>query len=948
MGSQVRATILLLEDDPGLARLEQLRLERAGHAVVTVTTAEDGLQKVVDGGIDLILLDQKLTSDVSGLAFFRQIKEAGYQVPAILVTGLQDENLLVEALRAGVRDFVPKTPNFLNHLEPIVARVLDQVRTERELAESRIVAREHESRRHELEHEIAQRKRVEQAYREAEEYLRLMVESVKDFAIFTVDPQGRVVSWNPGAEHLFGYIEPEILGQSFAILFTEDDQEGGVPKREIATAAAKGRSSDERWHQRKDGSRFFASGVLTPIFDEENRLRGFTKIARDITERKKAEEAVREAAVRLKAIVDTAVDGIITIDEQGIVESMNSAAERVFGFTHEEIVGQNVASLIAEPTRSMHDPDLENSIFSNLKSIVGSITEVQGRRKDGSPFPMELALSETRLGLRRIFTGIIRDISEYKKGVEERIRLLKELEAERALLNSLLDNAPVGLGFFDHELRYLRVNPALAEINGLAVEAHLGRTLVDVLPRIPQDVPDALRSVFHTGQSIVNQEVRGQTHKVPGRSRYWLCSYYPVKKEDGTVLGAGAVVTDIDDLKRLEEALKDADQRKDQFLAMLAHELRNPLAPISNAAQIMRVEGPKGPSFQWSIDVIEDQIKHMTRMVDDLLDVSRITRGKVVLRKELIDLAVVVDLAVEASLPLIQGYHHELTITLPPDPVMLDIDPPRMAQVLSNLLNNAAKYTDEGGRIALIIQRIDREVIVRVIDNGIGISSDLLPEIFDLFTQGDQTLSRSRGGLGIGLTLVQYLVELHDGRVTARSDGPGSGTEFEVRLPLAVQHSDVPNDSGAALAERAAGPLPRRRILIVDDNRDNAASLGLLLEALGQEVYTAHDGPVALELTRKHYPEVVLLDIGLPGMDGYEVARRCRQDSGQNQLILVAMTGYGKDEDKRRSQDAGFNAHFVKPMSLNDLRLLLSQPGTMLAPFQRDAPEDSAPYTRPA
>jgi len=931
MGSQARATILLVEDDQGLARLEQFRLEQAGHVVVTVTTAEEGLRKVVEGGTDLILLDQRLSSGVSGLEFVRQVKDAGYQVPAILVTGQQDENLLVEALRAGVRDFVPKTQNFL-HLEPIVARVLDQVRTERELAESRIVAREYEARRQELEHEIAQRKRVEQAYREAEEYLRLMVESVKDFALFTVDPHGRVVSWNPGAEHLFGYTGLEILGQSFALLFTQEDQDGGIPKREIATAAAKGRSSDERWHQRKDGSRFFATGVLTPIFDEENRLRGFTKIARDITERKKAEEAVREAAVRRKAIVDTAVDGIITMDEQGTVESMNSAAERILGFTHEEVVGQNIAMLITEPERSEHDQSVESSVFSGLKKRVGSITEVQGRQKDGSLFPMELALSETRLDLHRIFTVIVRDISEYKKAVEERTRLLKELEAERALLNSLLDNAPVGLGFFDRELRFLRINPALAEINGLPIEAHLGRTLPEVLPRTPKDVLDAFHHVFQSGQSIVNKEVRVETHKLPGQPRYWLCSYYPVKKADGTVLGAGAVVTDIDDLKRLEQALKDADLRKDQFLAMLAHELRNPLAPISNATQIMRLEGPNGRNFQWSIDVIEDQIKHMTRMVDDLLDVSRITRGKVVVQKELIELAEVVQLAVEASRPLIQDYHHELTVTLPPESVILDVDPPRMAQVLSNLLNNAAKYTDEGGQIALTAQQIDNQVIIRVRDNGIGISPKLLPEVFDLFTQVDQTLSRSRGGLGIGLTLVQSLVELHDGRVTAHSDGLGLGSEFEVRLPLPLRDGAVPHDSNAAVNERVVGPLPRRRVLIVDDNRDNASSLGLLLEALGQEVYTAHDGPTALELLRKHHPEVVLLDIGLPGMDGYEVARQCRRDSGLDQLILVAMTGYGKEEDRRRSQEAGFNAHFVKPVSLDDLQLLLRQPGIMVSP----------------
>ena len=540
MAMQARATILLLEDDPGVARLEQLRLERAGFAVVAAATAEEGLEQVAKGEIELIILDQGLNSGMSGLEFFRYVKDAGHNVPAILVTGLHEESLLVEALRAGVRDFVPKTPNFLNHLEPIVTRVLEQVRTEHELAESRIRAREHDAQRRALEHEIAQRKRVEQALREAEEYLRLMVESVKDFAIFSVDPQGRIVSWNPGAEQLFGYTEAEILGQHLAVLFTPEDRAGGIPEQEVATAAAKGRSSDERWHQCKDGGRFFASGVLTPMFDDDNRLRGFTKIARDITKRKEAEEAVREAAVRLKAIVDTAVDGIITIDERGLVESMNPAAERIFGYTHQEVVGRNITMLMTEPDQSEHDRYLENYLRTGQQRIIGTIREVRGSRHDGSSFPMELAVSETRLGVRRIFTGIVRNITERK---------------------------------------------------------------------------------------------------------------------------------------RMEEALKDADQRKDQFLAMLAHELRNPLAPISNAVQIMKVEGPNGPSFKWSTDVISDQIKHMTRMVDDLLDVSRITRGKVDLQKETIELAAVVDLAVEASRPLIEDYHHDLQITLAIEPIFLQVDP---------------------------------------------------------------------------------------------------------------------------------------------------------------------------------------------------------------------------------------------------------------------------------
>ena len=671
---RARARILLVEDDPGVARLEQLRLERAGYDVATAATAEEGLGRVAGGGIDLIVLDQQLTAGTSGLEFFRQVKAAGHNVPAILVTGMQEEGLLVEALRAGVRDFVPKTPNFLNHLEPIVARVLDQVRTERELAESRALARANEERRRELEHEIAQRKRVEQALRGAEENLRRMVESLKDVAIFTVNTLGRVASWNPGAEHLFGYAEPEVLGQGIAVIFTTEDRNAGAPERELTAAAASGAASDERWHLRKDGSRFFASGVMSPIYDEEDRLCGFTKVARDITERNRAEEAVREAAVRLKAIVNTAVNGIITMDERGIIESMNPAAERIFGHAHEEVVGRGIAMLMPEPYLSEHDGYLESYLRSGEPKIIGTIREVHGRRKDGSVFPMELAVSESRLGDRRIFTGIVRDITEFKRAVEERSRLLAELEAEHALLNTLLDNAPVGFGFFDHELRYVRLNPALAELNGLPVEEHLGRTMPEVLPRMSPEVFDAFHRVLRTGTSVVNKEFRGETPRTPGRPRYWLCSFYPVKTPDGAVFGAGAVVTDIDDRKRMEEALKEADQRKDQFLAMLAHELRNPLAPISNAVQIMKVQGLSGPHFDWSVKVIEDQVKHMTRMVNDLLDVSRITRGKVVLQKESVNLAVVVNLAVEASRPLIEDCHHRLTVTLPEHPVLLEVE----------------------------------------------------------------------------------------------------------------------------------------------------------------------------------------------------------------------------------------------------------------------------------
>jgi PAS domain S-box-containing protein len=922
MSAQSRALILLVEADPGVARLEQIRLERAGYTVVTAAIADEGLARIADGGIELVVLNQQLSSGTTGLDLVRQIKEAGHDVPAILVTGVEDETLLVEALRAGVRDFVPRTPNFLNLLEPIVSRVIRHVHMERELAESKVLAREHEVRRREFEHEFAQRKRVERALVEAEESLRLMIESIKDFAIFTIDTEGHVVSWNSGAENLFGYAEGEVLGQDFGVIFPPEDRAANVPEHEIACAAASGRATDERWHIRKDGTRFFASGVLAPIYDGDTKLRGFTKIARDITERKQAEEAVREAAVRLKAIVDTAVDGIITIGEDGTVDSMNLAAERIFGFTRDEVVGSNITTLMPEPFRSEHAGYLTAYLTTGHKRIIGSVREVVGLRKDGSTFPMELAVSETRLGTRRIFTGIVRDITEFKSALAERTRLVAELGAERALLNSLLDKAPVGLGFFDPELHILRINPALAEMSGLTSGDHLGLTLQEALPELASGFSESLGDVLSTGQSIINREITFEAAGGAGKERCWLCSFYPVKTPDGTILGVGSVVADIDDRKRMEEALRDADQRKDHFLAMLAHELRNPLAPISNAVQIMRVQGPNGPNLIWSIEVIGEQIKHMTRIVDDLLDVSRITRGTVVLQKEPIALERVVELAVQASQPLLEDYKHELRVSLPQHPIVLEVDPARFAQVLSNLLNNAAKYTPEGGRIELTASVAASHVIIKVVDNGTGIALDLLPKLFDLFVQADQTLSRSRGGLGIGLTVVRSLVEMHKGTVSVRSEGPGKGSEFTIRIPLA--------NSSAAAAVLAKSPvsestleIPRRRILVVDDNLTNATSLEKLLVALGQEVFTAHDGRKALEIARSQSPDVVLLDIGLPVMDGYEVARLCREEPALKSITLVAMTGYGKDEDRRRSQAAGFDAHLVKPVNLEDLELLL-------------------------
>jgi len=418
--------------------------------------------------------------------------------------------------------------------------------------------------------------------------------------------------------------------------------------------------------------------------------------------------------------------------------------------------------------------------------------------------------------------------------------------------------------------------------------------------------------------------------------------------ESGRIYSASDLVTAEDLAHRaviaIENAsllatLQEADSRKDEFLAMLAHELRNPLAPIRNAVQIFRGKSPPVPELQWATEVIDRQVQQMTRLVDDLLDVSRITRGKIELRRERVELATVVHSAVEASRPLIEKWGHELTVTVSPQPIPVAADPTRLAQVLLNLLNNAAKYMEQGGRIWLTAERQGDEALIRVKDTGIGIPAAMLTRIFDMFTQVDYSLERSEGGLGIGLTLVQRLVEMHGGAVEAKSDGLGRGSEFVVRLPVAVE---VEGKHGAAGGETISVPAARR-ILVVDDNRDAADSLGMLLRMIGNEIHTAYDGLEAVEAAAAFQPDVVILDIGLPRLNGYESARRIRQQEGGADRVLIALTGWGQEEDRLRSQEAGFDHHVTKPVEFSTLKKLLAETNPGHAARRRVSAEAAGP-----
>jgi len=369
----------------------------------------------------------------------------------------------------------------------------------------------------------------------------------------------------------------------------------------------------------------------------------------------------------------------------------------------------------------------------------------------------------------------------------------------------------------------------------------------------------------------------------------------------------------LEESRRHSDALREADRMKDEFLATLAHELRNPLAPIRNAVEVMRCRGIEDPTHEWARQVIDRQVRNMVRLVDDLLDVSRITTGKLVLQRGPSDLATLISRAVESSRSLIEAGQHHLTVTLPEAPVPLEVDEVRLTQVLSNLLTNAAKYTDPGGRIHIAGAVENGTVVIRVEDTGVGISAEMLDHVFSLFTQVDRSLNRSQGGLGVGLALVRRLVEMHGGTVTAASPGIGQGSVFTVRIPI-LEVESIRNESPEPAPSMLQLARTGKKVLIVDDNRDAAISLAVLLQSLGHETCTAHTGPEGFKAARTLLPDVVLLDIGLPGLNGYEVARQIRQEPRLSTVTLIALTGWGTDEDKRRAAEAGFNLHLTKPI----------------------------------
>jgi PAS domain S-box-containing protein len=662
------------------------------------------------------------------------------------------------------------------------------------------------------------------------------------------------------------------------------------------------------------GGKRWIHARYTPHRDENGAVVGVVCLITDVSTRREA----GHARARLAAIVDSSDDAIISKTLDGTITTWNAGAERLFGYTAAEAVGRSIMILIPEDRHYEEQRILER--IRHGQSV--SPYETVRRRKDGSLFDLSLSVSPIIDE-----TGRIVGASKIARDITARKRAEQDVRRSREALNGLIDRAPFGIYIVDSDFKITQMNARSQAGAFYNVRPIIGRNFEDVTrimwpEPVATEIVAAFRQTLETGETYRSRNFMSQRADTDNVESYeW--ELHRITLPDGKP-GVVSYYFDTTRLRKAEQGLREADRRKDEFLATLAHELRNPLAPIRNGLQILRVTGKDPVASVQVQEMLERQVNHLVRLVDDLMEVARVTRGRIELRREPVDLGATLRSAVETSRPLIEAARHELVVDLPEEPVTLMADPVRLAQIVANLLNNAAKYTEDGGRISLSGRCEGSHAVISVRDTGVGIPIEVLPRVFDLFSQADRTYHRAQGGLGIGLTLVRTLVELHGGSVSAKSEGIGRGSEFTVRLPLGVE---LASRRDGAL-EETESVFAAHRFLVVDDSRDAADSLALLLESLGADVHTAMDGPAALDELDSYRPSVMLLDIGMPGMDGLEVARRARQRPDSRDLTVIALSGWGQDEDRRRSREAGVDYHMVKPVDLDELGRLL----TALAP----------------
>lgn len=743
--------------------------------------------------------------------------------------------------------------------------------------------------------DITERSQAEKALRQSREDLD-RAQEVGRIGWWRLDIRRNVLSWSDENHRIFGVPRGTPLTyQSFQQIVHPDDRQYVDTKW---MAGLKGEPYDIEHRIIAEGRVKWVREKAYLEFDDAGGLLGGFGITQDITDRKETEQALFETNQRLLALMNALPVGVsFSEDTSCRCVRGNPALLAQFEITPDD----NISASAPDPAA----PGRRVRYFLEGRELADRELPLQravDEEREIPPMELEVLLPSGRRWYCVASGAPFRDQSGKVIGgvvVTVDVTERKRAEAELRSIASFPEENP---------------SPVLrACAEGLILYANRpARALLDAMyPGEKPTLPNAL--VEAVGRILAGSE--GHEVEIAGPSGSFFSFTLSPSSVEGWVNLYGRDVTK---RRRMEDALRESDRRKDEFLATLAHELRNPLAPLRSGLQVLRRVGGAGPDAERMQAMMERQVDHLVRLVDDILEASRISRGKIELRKEPVELAAVIRQAVETSQPLIDAGRHELRLVLPAEPLLIDADPVRLAQVFANLVNNAAKYTDSGGRIRIEAERRGGEVAVSVSDSGRGIPADMLPRVFDLFAQIDRDLGRSQGGLGIGLALVRSLVEMHGGRVEARSDGPGQGSEFVVHLPLIATPA-------AIVAEPEAPPAcAALRILLVDDNRDAADSLGMLLETLGAEVKVVYDGPAGLEALDAFKPRAVLLDLGMPGMDGYETARLLRLSPSGRETTLIALTGWGQDEDQRRTRQAGFDHHLVKPVDIAELQAVLS------------------------
>ena len=753
MAAEPDRLVLIVEDDASVATLQRRRLERAGFNVVVATDVNAAATALDEERVDLVILDYRLGA-TTGLDLHRRMKASGYDVPVILVSGSMDDGMVIEAIRAGVRDIVVKNQDYLDYLSDAVRSVLEQAATVPDSGR--------------VDHNRARVLIVEDDLGVATLQQRQLERAGYEVAVATT-PDDALETVKQGTTNLV-VLDLRLGDASGLDLYEKLKIEGWHVPAILVTGFA----------DQASAVRALRAGVRDFVPKSADYLEYLPRAVDRVVAQVRLERKLVESELRLASIIGTTMDAIVMCDEQSRIVMFNQSAEEMFGCIADAALDEPISRFI--PGLLLSDAALTSPRANSGR--MRRRMEIDGTRLDGTAVPIEVSISDLMVHQSRLFTVIARDISERR---------------------------------------------------------------------------------------------------------------------------------------RIESELREADRRKDEFLGMLAHELRNPLAAIMTAGEVLHRTVPDSQAQKLTA-VVRRQTRALARMVDDLLDVSRVTLGKIELASEPLLLGEIVSRAADTARDHMARHGLEFDVRISREPLWLRGDATRLEQVLTNLLNNAAKFTPPGGRVAVDVRADGNDAVLRVADTGIGIDPAVLPRIFELFVQADTSLDRTKSGLGIGLALVRKLVSLHGGSVTAASAGVGQGTEFVVRLPLSP-------DESAAAAEDAASPSETGgclRVLIVDDQRDVADAVALLISAMGHEASAVYDGQAAIDASHASPPDVMLVDVGMPGMTGYDLAHVVKDSPDLSRIYLIALTGYGREEDRARARQAGFHMHLTKPVGESRLREVLS------------------------